>query len=369
MLAFGPLAAAMVPLVGAWAGPAPMLASSRTSVALSAAISPAAPVRPAPVREPGAVHASRPMPGDPLHTAQTLLRMSRPNTLPQSVALVAIGAFAADRSLSFMANPAMRMQLGVVAVLVVLTTAASMLVNDYWDFVTGVDTAESQAGRPLVEGSIAPATVKAACKWLYAVHLGFLLMLSSPALRLCVYLNTMATLLYTRHIKPLPVAKNVLCAGVIATTVALGAIVVRGSFGEGVRAVWPVATLVGCGILHREIVMDVDDVDGDRAAGVRTLPVLLGGPAALVAACVPLVAAITAHSWVLRSPPIVSAPLAALASWSLWTAHKMSGQRGGDAVREEALNQHVHRMLGAHVETAPVFLLASILAFLRVSGC
>ena len=32
------------------------------------------------------------------------------------------------------------------------------------------------------------------------------------------------------------------------------------------------------GIMHREILMDMNDVDGDRAAGVLTLPVVFGAP-------------------------------------------------------------------------------------------
>ena len=39
-----------------------------------------------------------------------------------------------------------------------------------------------------------------------------------------------------------------------------------------------------CGILHREILMDLNDVDGDRENGVRTVPVVLGKRAALAAA-------------------------------------------------------------------------------------
>ena len=56
--------------------------------------------------------------------------------------------------------------------------------------------------------------------------------------------------------------------------------------GPGVLAAvaGPCAALF-CGILHREILMDLNDVDGDRENGVRTVPVVLGkGPALAVAA-------------------------------------------------------------------------------------
>ena len=55
--------------------------------------------------------------------------------------------------------------------------------------------------------------------------------------------------------------------------------------GPGVLAAvaGPCASLF-CGILHREILMDLNDVDGDRENGVNTVPVVLGKRAALAAA-------------------------------------------------------------------------------------
>ena len=55
--------------------------------------------------------------------------------------------------------------------------------------------------------------------------------------------------------------------------------------GPGVLAAvaGPCAALF-CGILHREILMDLNDVDGDRENGVHTVPVVLGKRAALAAA-------------------------------------------------------------------------------------
>lgn len=43
---------------------------------------------------------------------------------------------------------------------------------------------------------------------------------------------------------------------------------------------------------HREVLMDIGDMEGDRAAGVRTIPVLLGRRRALALATVLLTAGV-----------------------------------------------------------------------------
>ena len=71
-----------------------------------------------------------------------------------------------------------------------------------------------------------------------------------------------------------------------------------------------------CGILHREILMDLNDVDGDRENGVHTVPVVLGKRAALAAAAGLAAACVGAAGAVLTLKPgpgfLASFPHAAL---------------------------------------------------------
>ena len=71
-----------------------------------------------------------------------------------------------------------------------------------------------------------------------------------------------------------------------------------------------------CGILHREILMDLNDVDGDRENGVHTVPVVLGKRAALIAAAGLAAACVAAAGAVLTLKPgpgfLVSFPHPAL---------------------------------------------------------
>ena len=73
----------------------------------------------------------------------------------------------------------------------------------------------------------------------------------------------------------------------VSMAVGLGAMAVGGGAG-GLSRVWRPMVAVGGLIWHREMVMDIKDLDGDRVAGVRTVPVLLGANAALLASLVPI---------------------------------------------------------------------------------
>ncbi len=122
-------------------------------------------------------------------------------------------------------------------------------------------------------------------------------------LRSIITASAAATLLYTPLLKRLCVVKNACVAAVIAASPVAGA-VAAGAV-SGIRlctvSVLGVATVIRLltmfsevqhgvalgnmvelagftffGIMHREILMDMNDVDGDRAAGVLTLPVVFG---------------------------------------------------------------------------------------------
>ena len=80
-----------------------------------------------------------------------LLQMARPNTIPMGAGLVGFGAFGARRT-GFTTLPVGRLVLG--ALLTIIVTSGSMLINDYHDFREGVDTAETKPGRPLVTGAV-----------------------------------------------------------------------------------------------------------------------------------------------------------------------------------------------------------------------
>merc|ERR1719291_1067773 len=160
------------------------------------------------------------------------------------------------------------------------------MVNDYFDYVAGVD-GEAQGDRPLVKGDITPFEAKRALKWFYFVIILAICVVESRALRIYVLFNALLTYVY----------KHGCVATVISLAIGLGAAAAQAdtstALADGIVQVWPAMAATFCGIFAREVIMDVTDVEGDSAAGIRTLPVAVGRRRAL-RACQMIVAPICA---------------------------------------------------------------------------
>jgi geranylgeranylglycerol-phosphate geranylgeranyltransferase len=268
--------------------------------------------------------------------------------------LVAIGAYGArhvpSAAASGSAKRAARLLLG--ATLTVIVTTGSMLINDYHDFREGVDTPRTKPGRPLVTGQVRPGTVKLVLKWAYALHLTLLCLIDSAFMRLWVLINTLLTYLYSVHLKPITGVKNLVCATIVSMSLGLGAVAQGGGGAAPLRTVWrPMAAVAGL-IWHREILMDISDIEGDALVGVRTLPVVLGPGMALRLSFLPLAGAIAAAASV-SSP--ARAAMAAVPLLVQAVTAVAAGRRGLDPPS-----------LVVPIEWAPYLLLVTLLALTSV---
>lgn len=128
-------------------------------------------------------------------------------------------------------------------------------------------------------------------------------------MRIIVAWSAALTLLYTPLLKRMTGVKNVVVAAIIAASPLSGALAAGAvcdcvtsyqwfynlmhQAAHALSAVLATCTWAFLSVLHREVLMDITDVDGDRAAGVLTMPVVLGRPAALLfaTACVAVASA------------------------------------------------------------------------------
>ncbi|KAK7240410.1 heat shock protein [Aureococcus anophagefferens] len=192
-----------------------------------------------------------------------LARMARPNTLPMGAALVAAGAWGTRGAPPAAADVGSALRLGVAVACTTIVTAGSMLINDYFDHKHGVDTRATKPDRPLVAGDVRPATVKLVLKWAYAALLALICLIDTATMRLWVLANALATYVYTRHLKPVPVVKNAACAAVVAMAVGLGGLARGGGVGS-LAPLGPAMAATAGLICHREMLMDCKDRDGTR---------------------------------------------------------------------------------------------------------
>ena len=200
-------------------------------------------------------------------------KMARPINFLPSYLLVLLGAWAALGNSAFFSAK--------VVIMGFLSTAiagASCLINDYFD--ADVDLINAPA-KPLPSGLISPEHALFTAAGSYIAVLFTACLLPDAKMRLIVAASAAITLLYSPILKRISLVKNAAVAATIAAAPLAGAIA-AGAAGAHLRA-----TLVPCAFLflavcYREILMDVLDMDGDAAAGVKTLPVLVGRNQALL---------------------------------------------------------------------------------------
>ena len=227
-----------------------------------------------------------------------LFGMTRPLTIPGEVGLALAGSLLVTQSLSCLSSPLV----WLVALFSALTGAGSMLINDYFDFRAGVD---QQKPKPLTKGTVHPEQALLAASMFYVVTL-FLaaVLLQNLALRALVACSLLATWSHTPLLKAMPLVKNVVVAFVISQAI------VAGGLAAGSTALLPQTMLpaayVFCAVMWQEFTMDIDDAEGDAAAGVLTLPVVLGVDVAMaIAVGFLLVGAIFPVATVLPLPTLV----------------------------------------------------------------
>lgn len=233
------------------------------------------------------------------------------NALP-SMALVLLGAWTGAGktllALKYLTVWFMGLASGAVAM-------ASCAINDYFDWQ--ID-AMNDSSKPIPSGRIAPDRALLAACLLYIGLLALACLVPNTGVRLIVAVSSAATVLYTPIFKKQTLVKNCVVATTIAAAPLAGALA-AGAAGPGLHAVLAPSAFLWLGIMHREIMMDIQDRRGDGAAGVQTLPVVLG-PRGALAFCLALLAAcsaLAAHAalqgsglaWAWAGRPAVEAPL------------------------------------------------------------
>jgi 4-hydroxybenzoate polyprenyltransferase len=256
--------------------------------------------------------------------------MARPINFLPSYLLVLVGAWAA-RSAALLSAKVFIMGLLSTAI-----AGASCLINDYFD--ADVDLVNAPA-KPLPSGRTSPEHALFFAASSYILVLLAACLLPDAKMRLIVAASVAITLLYSPILKRISLVKNAAVAATIAAAPLTGALA-AGAAGSHLHA-----TLVPCGFLfmavcYREILMDIQDVQGDAEAGFQTFPVLFGRDRALtiglclLTICLALIIFTAFHghglAWIWRTAP----------QWEPWVRTTFSV--GGAAVILRPIAAAVH---------------------------
>ncbi|MFA9501460.1 geranylgeranylglycerol-phosphate geranylgeranyltransferase [Natrinema sp. H-ect1] len=212
-------------------------------------------------------------------TGRGLLELTRPVNVIAASALTFIGAFVAGG----VAEEPLAVAAAVAAT--GLAVGAGNAINDYFD--REIDRI-NQPGRAIPRGAVSPRGALAFSGLLFAGAVALAVTLPATAIAIAG-VNLLALVAYTEFFKGLPGLGNALVAYLVGSTFLFGAAAV----GEIAPAV-VLFVLAAIATLTREIIKDVEDIEGDREEGLNTLPIAIGERKALIVAAVLLVVAVVA---------------------------------------------------------------------------
>jgi geranylgeranylglycerol-phosphate geranylgeranyltransferase len=160
----------------------------------------------------------------------------------------------------------------------VLATGGGNAINDYFDREI---VAMNRPDRPIPRGAVSPRSALGFSVVLFVGAIGLTLLLPLLAIGIAV-VNLAVLVAYTEVFKGLPGVGNALVAYLTGSTFLFGGAAVDGNL----TAVATLFLLAASATMAREIVKDVEDIEGDREEGLRTLPITIGERPSLYIAAV-----------------------------------------------------------------------------------
>ncbi|RKD97483.1 geranylgeranylglycerol-phosphate geranylgeranyltransferase [Halopiger aswanensis] len=197
-------------------------------------------------------------------TVRGLLELLRPVNVIAASVLTFIGAFVAGG----MTEAPVAVAAAVAAT--GLAVGAGNAINDYFD--REIDRI-NQPERAIPRGAVSARGALAYSLVLFALATGLAVTLPLLAIGIAV-VNLIALVAYTEFFKGLPGVGNAVVAYLVGSTFLFGAAAV-GEYGD-IEPALVLALLAAVATLTREIIKDVEDIEGDRAEGLRTLPIAVG---------------------------------------------------------------------------------------------
>ena len=199
-------------------------------------------------------------------TIRGAMELARPANCVGAAVLTVTGAFVAGIGDAVVPTALAAMTTGVAV-------AAGNAINDYFD--REID-AVNRPDRPIPRGAVPPRGALALAATCFAVAVVLAVRLPLVAVAIAT-INLVALVTYTTAFKGTPGLGNALVSYLVGSTFLFGgaAVGALGSLG-GLDAPLVLGVLAALSTFTREVIKDVEDVAGDREAGLRTLPIAVG---------------------------------------------------------------------------------------------
>jgi len=183
--------------------------------------------------------------------------------------LITFNILTSDPSSSYNLGPFPFLDVFFVFLVVFFVSGAGNAINDFFDIkIDSINRPE----RPIPSGR---AGAKEALYFSYLLFaLGTILAFSiNPVCGFIALFNSLLLIFYSKTLKSTPLFGNLSIGYLTGSTFLFGASV----FGvQGLEVLFVLFLLAGLAITAREIVKDIEDMEGDRQEGADTLPLRIG---------------------------------------------------------------------------------------------
>jgi geranylgeranylglycerol-phosphate geranylgeranyltransferase len=208
-----------------------------------------------------------------------LIAITRPGNAIAAGIMTFIGGFVVRGVGVF--DDGSRIAIGTAIVVTVLAASAGNTINDYFD--REIDRINNP-NRPIPSGTVTPHEALRFSAVLFAA--AFVLALTLPLLAAAIAIvNLVLLVTYTRVFKGRPGTGNLVIAYLSGSTFLIGGATV----GQITGTILTFFALAALSTVAREIIKDIEDMEGDREKGLQTLPIAIGKQRAKITAAIVLV--------------------------------------------------------------------------------
>jgi len=194
------------------------------------------------------------------------LTLSRAKNIPFEFMLPITGSYIATHNVNVFYNP----EILLLGLLSVLIGSNSMIINDYFDYIHGVD--KYKDWKVLNKGLLKSEEVLRASYLLNVINIILISLINNTNARIILSSSILFSYIYTSLIKPILLLKNIGVALTITQSIIIGGIIVDKSI---INILKPVIYIFNI-IMLQEIILDILDKKSDKEENIKTIPVVYG---------------------------------------------------------------------------------------------
>lgn len=193
-------------------------------------------------------------------------KLARPNSLIYEFALPITGSYLSTKKISVLYNP----NVILVALLSAIIASNCMIINDYYDYLVGTD--KFKKDKILNQKLLLPNEVFHTSTYITLFSYYLISLITNNMSRFILSNSIILGYLYTPIFKKFTFIKNFVVSFIISQSIVVGCLVANGDF----KLIIPCLTYLFNLIIWQEIILDINDLEGDKENNIITIPVKYG---------------------------------------------------------------------------------------------